>query len=112
MDLVTIAAYNSTPEAQLAKNLLESEGIPAFLTDDATADMLHLTSPFGEAKIQVTEENAERALAILRTAEQQHVDAVNRAGAGAEDEDEGPDTEGPEVDPDEVPADAPERTEP
>ena len=110
MDLVTIAAYNSTPEAQLAKNLLESEGIPAFLTDDATADMLHLTSPFGEAKIQVTEENVDRAVAILRAAEQKHVEAVERAGAD-EEEDEGPD-EGPEVDPDEVPADAPERTEP
>lgn len=105
MDLVTITAYNSTPEAQLAKNLLESEGIPAFLTDDATADMLHLTSPFGEAKIQVAQENVERALAILHAAEQHH------AEAGAE-EDEGPDVEGPEVDPDDVPADAPEKTEP
>src|SRR5437588_2833652 len=100
MDLVTIAAYNSTPEAQLAKNLLEAEGISAFLTDDATADMLHLTSPFGEAKIQVTEENVARAVAILRAAEQQHAEAVARAETGAE-EDEGPDAEGPEVDPDE-----------
>ncbi len=31
MDLVTVAAYDQVPEAHLAKNLLDAEGIPAFL---------------------------------------------------------------------------------
>jgi hypothetical protein len=111
MDLVMIAAYNSSPEAQLAKNLLESEGIPAQLADDTTADMFHLTSPFGEAKLLVPQEHVDRALEILHSAEEHHKEAVARAAAGVEAEDE-PDVEGPEVDPDEVAAESPERTEP
>ena len=112
MDLVTIAAYNSTPEATLAKNLLESEGIPAKLADDATADMFHLTSPFGEAKLMVEQQYVDQALGILRSAEEHHKEAVARAEAGEAEADDEPDVEGPEVDPDQVAAESPERREP
>jgi hypothetical protein len=65
MDLVTIAAYDNTPEAHLARNLLDAEDIPAFLDGEAASDMLHLTS---EIKLQVAAEHAEQARAILESA--------------------------------------------
>lgn len=65
MDLVTVATYNLSPEMHLAKNLLEAEGIPAFLEDETAGDMLHLTSEF---KLQVPTANAEQARAILEAA--------------------------------------------
>jgi hypothetical protein len=69
MDLVTVGSYSTSALATLAKNLLETEGIPAFVEDDATGDLFHLTSPFGEAKVQVAEEHAVDARAILEMAE-------------------------------------------
>ncbi len=65
MDLVTVAAYDQVPEAHLAKNLLEAEGIPAFLDEETASDMLHLTS---EVKLQVAAEHAGEARAILEAA--------------------------------------------
>jgi hypothetical protein len=65
MDLVTIAAYDMNPEAHLAKNLLEAEGIPAFLDAEVASDIFHLTS---EVKLQVAAEHAEQARAILEAA--------------------------------------------
>jgi hypothetical protein len=67
MDLVTVAAYDNTPEAHLAKNLLDAEDIPAFLDEEAASDMLHLTS---EVKLQVPAKHAEQARAILEAAKQ------------------------------------------
>jgi hypothetical protein len=64
-DLVTVAAYDMVPEAYLAKNLLEAEGIPAFLDEATASDMLHLTS---EVKLQVAAKHAEQARAVLEEA--------------------------------------------
>jgi hypothetical protein len=60
---VTVASYTYTPEAQLARNLLESEGIPAFLSGELAADAL--TGLAGEARLQVREQDAPRATSIL-----------------------------------------------
>jgi hypothetical protein len=60
---VTIASYAWTPEAQLARNLLETEGIQAFLLGELTADAL--TGLAGEAHLQVREQDAARATSIL-----------------------------------------------
>ena len=65
MDLVTVARYDLVPEAYLAKNLLEAEGIPAFLDEATASDMLHLTS---EVKLQVATEHAQQARTILEEA--------------------------------------------
>jgi hypothetical protein len=65
IDLVTVASYNLVPEAYLAKNLLEAEGIPALLDEAVTSDMLHLT---GEVKLQVAAEHAKQAREILEEA--------------------------------------------
>jgi hypothetical protein len=65
--LVTIASFTFTPEAQLAKNLLESEGIPAFIAGELA------TNAFGwagtEAQLQVRAEDAPRAVSLLAAAE-------------------------------------------
>ncbi|HEY1381679.1 MAG TPA: DUF2007 domain-containing protein [Gemmataceae bacterium] len=65
MDLVTVGSYPTSAEAALAKNLLEAEGIPAFLEEDATGDLFHLAAPFGEVKVSVAAEHAEQARALL-----------------------------------------------
>ena len=83
MDLVTVGAFPTSAEAQLAKNLLEAEGIPAFVEDDATADLWHLSSPFGETKVQVAPEHAEQARALLDAA--QHHAFTSEAAAEAEE---------------------------
>ena len=72
MDLITVATFDRTFEAQLAKNLLETEGILAFLEGDVTADVLHLTN---EIKLQVSQENAEAARAVLEGAERHELNA-------------------------------------
>ena len=72
MDLVTVAAYDLVPEAYLAKNLLEAEGIPAYLDGATASDMLHLTS---EVKLQVAPEHAEQARDILQAAKQHELTA-------------------------------------
>lgn len=64
---VTVATFHRTSEAQLAKNLLEEEGIASMLSGDLTADML----PFGQAGggdqiiLQVRENDAQRATVLL-----------------------------------------------
>jgi len=81
MDLVTVAAYDRVAEARLAKNLLEAEGIPAFLNEDAASDMLHLTS---EVKLQVADEFAADARALLHAAERHQLnDETEREGDAA-----------------------------
>jgi hypothetical protein len=79
MDLVTVAAYNLVPEAHLAKNLLEAEGIPAFLTAEVASDMLPL--PEG-VKLQVADEHAEQARTILEAATRHEL--TKEAAADAE----------------------------
>jgi hypothetical protein len=82
MDLVTVGSYPNSAEATLVKNLLEAEGIPAFVVDDAIGDLFHLASPFGEAKVQVAEEHAEQARAILDAAQRHEL--AGEAAADAE----------------------------
>lgn len=66
MRLVTIASFDTIPQAHLARNELESAGIRAVITDEETTGMFwHLANALGGAKVQVTDEDAERAVAIL-----------------------------------------------
>jgi hypothetical protein len=66
-NFVTVATFDKTFEAELAKNLLESEGIASTASGELTADIL----PFGNAGgsdqivLQVRESDAQRAVAIL-----------------------------------------------
>ena len=87
MDLVTIASFSMQPEAHLAKNLLESEEIPAVLSEEVAGDMLHLGS---EIKLLVPQEFVERARELLADAEQHKFDreAAAEAEQHAKDEPE------------------------
>jgi putative signal transducing protein len=80
MDLVTVASFSLQPEAQLAKNLLESEEIPAVLSEEVAGDMLHLGS---EIKLMVPKEFVDRARELLSEAEQHKFD--REAAAEAEE---------------------------
>jgi hypothetical protein len=63
--LITVATYNLSYEAELAKNLLEAEGIPALVSGGLAGSLL---STFW-IQLQVPEEDAPRASAILAAAE-------------------------------------------
>ena len=80
MDLVPVRAFTHSPEAHLARNLLESEGIPAFLSEEVAGDMLHLTN---EVKLLVAGENAGRAREILAAADRHEF--TGEAAAEAEE---------------------------
>jgi hypothetical protein len=64
--LVTVATVDSPAEAGLIRSRLEGAGIPAFVADDATAAMAWpLTGAFAGVKVQVAEEHARQAVALL-----------------------------------------------
>ena len=67
-DLVTVASFPDVPEAQLAKERLELEGIQAFVVDALTAGVMpYLTGSTGGVRLQVTSKDAERAREVLGT---------------------------------------------
>ncbi|BDA66657.1 hypothetical protein CAL7716_008230 [Calothrix sp. PCC 7716] len=69
-NLITIATFGNSVEASLAKQLLEAEGIPAFLMDDDTASMAwHLTIALGWIKLKVLQSDADNAIDILTAVE-------------------------------------------
>jgi hypothetical protein len=61
--LVTIASFASTLEAQMAKNLLETEGIPALVGGELIAEAF--SGGAGEAQLQVRAQDAPRAVSLL-----------------------------------------------
>jgi hypothetical protein len=64
--LVTIAQYRDLPEAGLAKSRLEAAGITCFLDNEYTIGINWLYSnALGGVKLNVPEENAEEAKAII-----------------------------------------------
>jgi hypothetical protein len=64
--LVTIAQCNLNTEAYAMRVFLEAEGIPVFLADELTVDMVWiLSNAVGGIKVQVPEHLAERATALL-----------------------------------------------
>ncbi len=65
-DLVTIATFTSTVDAELAKSRLESEGIAAMLGNELASGMMpFLGAGLGGVSLQVAQHDAERAREIL-----------------------------------------------
>jgi hypothetical protein len=65
-DLVTVASFPDVPEAGLAKDRLELEGIPAFVIGAQTAGVMpFLTDSGGGVRVQVAAEYVARAREIL-----------------------------------------------
>ena len=71
--LVTVMTFHSSFEAQLAKNLLENEGIASTLTGELSSDILMGilgTGLFGQQiALLVHEDDAQRAVALLAEVE-------------------------------------------
>jgi hypothetical protein len=67
-ELVTVASFSDVPEAELAKERLELEGIRAFVVGAQTASLMpYLTSTTGGVRVQVEPKDMERAKEILGT---------------------------------------------
>lgn len=65
-DFVTVATLNTPTEASLVRNQLEAEGIRVFLSDEEAVGMAwYLGNALGGIKVQVAEEDAERAFEVL-----------------------------------------------
>src|SRR5947209_18448617 len=63
---VTVASYTFPPEAQMARNLLEAEGIPAVLANEMTGDAF---AGMGDPiHLQVKAADARRAVSALAAA--------------------------------------------
>lgn len=68
-NLVTIARFDLAGQAHIAKNVLEAAGIKSVLADEQTVAMDWLLSnAIGGIKVQVLEEDAERAVVALEEA--------------------------------------------
>jgi hypothetical protein len=84
-DLVTVATFEFLPLAEAARSHLVAEGIPAFLSDAETVYMAwSLGNALGYIKLQVPEEQAERARDILDEAEEIGAHAQEREQVQAE----------------------------
>jgi hypothetical protein len=65
-DFVTVATFSVLPEAEAARLRLETEGIPAIITDAEIVNMDWLLgNAVGYIKLQVPPERAAAALALL-----------------------------------------------
>ncbi|MBE9199708.1 MULTISPECIES: DUF2007 domain-containing protein [unclassified Nodularia (in: cyanobacteria)] len=63
---MTVATFTSSPEANLAKQRLEAEGVRCFLLNESTVNVAwHLSVAVGWIKLQVAEENVDFAKSIL-----------------------------------------------
>ena len=69
--MVTIRTCFSLPEAQVIQSFLEGSGIKSFLPDEYTVQNNWMwTNAIGGVRIQVLEEDAERAMQMLRESDQ------------------------------------------
>lgn len=68
-NLVTIYTFSYPHEAAIIQGRIEADGIPTFLKDELTVQTYHFYSnAIGGIKLQVREEDAEQAIAILAEA--------------------------------------------
>jgi hypothetical protein len=66
VDLVTIATFPDVPEAELAKERLQLEGIDAWVFAENTAGLMPFLNPAtGGIRLQVEPKDADRAREIL-----------------------------------------------
>ena len=69
-DLVTIAIFVDRSEALIARSLLESEGIPTLAPEDNVLSTLpHIIHAQAGYRLMVRDEDAARAMEILREAQ-------------------------------------------
>ena len=65
--MITVASFDNTEQAELLKDRLDQEGIPAFVADGAIVGLNWMYSnAVGGVKVQVNEENVARVRAMLK----------------------------------------------
>jgi hypothetical protein len=64
-DLITVATFANTAEAELAKERLELEGVSAFVVGGVTAHVMPFLSHGGAVVLQVATEDLDQAREIL-----------------------------------------------
>ena len=65
-NFVTVATFTSSPEANLAKQRLEAEGVRCLLLNESTVNVAwHLSVAVGWIQLQVAQENVDLAKSIL-----------------------------------------------
>lgn len=85
-EFLTVATFATVPEAEAARLMLESEGVPAILTDAEIVNMDWLLgTAVGYVKVQVPPSKAEAAAALLDRIE---ADRRQRRAAAADSEDD------------------------
>lgn len=83
--LVTIATFDQPAQARLAKNALDEEGIQSAISDENLVAMDWLLSnAVGGVKVQVWEEDADRAVAVLERRFGEHGEGLGTAVSPAE----------------------------
>ncbi|MBD2355042.1 DUF2007 domain-containing protein [Tolypothrix sp. FACHB-123] len=88
-NFVTVATYNNSLEANLAKQLLEAEGISSYLANESTVDLAwHLTVAVGWIKLQVHEQDAAQAKFILGSSNLEVESAAEGEETTADDADD------------------------
>lgn len=88
-DLVVVGVFQLAPEANMARNRLEAEGIRAVISDEHASTMYWaLTTAMGGIKVSVMSDQADRALKILGV-EDRHADLeeLERLAGESETED-------------------------
>ncbi|HIK04854.1 MAG TPA: DUF2007 domain-containing protein [Trichormus sp. M33_DOE_039] len=69
-NFVTIATFGNYVDANLAKQLLESQGIQCYLANESTVNMAwHLTVAVGWIQLQVSQADIEQAKIVLVSSE-------------------------------------------
>ncbi len=97
--LVTIRTFDSYIEANIAKGLLESNGIPAFVAGENAANIYTVPS-IAAASLQVPEDRVDEATELLEAAQQgvegEELEEMEEEGSWGEEEwgEEGGDGEG------------------
>ena len=101
-DLVVVGIYQLAPEANMARNRLEAEGIRAVISDEHSATMYWaLTTAMGGIKVSVMSDEADRALKILgvedRHADQEELERLAGESETEDGEESAPAEDEPEV---------------
>ena len=69
MAVVMLARFTSLPEAHVARSLLETEGIAAFMPEQGWVAAQGATDMLGGRPIFVVDDQVEAALEVLRAAQ-------------------------------------------
>jgi hypothetical protein len=64
-DLIVVARYGTTAEAELARELLDNEGIRAFLGNEMASGLMPYMGDLGGVTLQVQVSDAPRAQELL-----------------------------------------------